>query len=1079
NGASRVSVEAARSYSLKETTPATVTAPANANIGDPAQYLADAAAFMTVASDLGPRLFTNVADDQKKYYHLQSGIELVSAVGTDLTLDTAWNLSARPGGETGILTLRAGGNLLINQNLIDAPTAMAKLYSVKSATTEAMQDSWGINLVAGAGNSSSANYLAAETGTGDLTIASGKTVYSENSQINFAAGHDVNLNGSTATAGPGFMINTLMKYNLGSYGGSVRGMAGNNLNLTANGSAIQTALGNIDIRAAGDLNLGTQSNTGAIRTTGEYDNSQKIETMPGTGIFVDAGPSSYWTYHNGGSISLDVAGSVNGNLEAANGWDGAYIDPTVSVKDKVYYPWYLAAGFGGKEKSGGSDVNVPVTVGIATMGGGDITVRTGGELLTQVGAFGSYNQGNLDIVSGGDMIGRFRVMNGTATLTSGGAFGRDESKNPTWRSVIEMADARLSVAAQGDVNLGTVLNPDNSRDRIFFGNTDKKFWNMTYSKDSSAAISSLGGNATFYGTDGFNAYNFTGSSTLLSSLLVRQRVLPVTFTLAAADDLNIRNEFYLAPSTTGNLGLYAGGNLNGAYKKTGESKVSTASIKMADVDVDSYYERQTDTGDKKTAILKADPGPNSRSIVIDHRDDPVPVIVRAGGDIDTVKLVLNKQAEITAGGDIKLLNFIGQNNSVDSVTIVSAQGNIDQGIKSENLSEIKVGGPGTLLVEAGKDINLGNSSGIESIGNSFNRAFTGEDTDSSLIITAGAKQRMLPTDADSGATSLAADYFSILRQAGDDYSNLKAAGKNEEALSRIEDARTEIRKYFDEPTGSDGSGNITMIDSLIRSRKGDIYLMARGDVNVGRSSVSDSAGSKKDTGITTTFGGRLNIYTGGDLNVNESRTMTFMGGDILIWSDQGNINAGRGSKTALSSPESARPDYDNNGVLIGLLAPAPALGSGVRASTYDPDGSGGPLQMPLPGDIYLFAPKGIIDAGEAGIAGGKVTLGATQVLNTKNISFSAGSVGVPTSSDSSVSLGALGGNSNLADSSKMIETATSGGASKENAQRKMVQPMDDFLSKYLDVKVIGFDADTIPASDQDTKDEQERKKKKK
>jgi hypothetical protein len=160
------------------------------------------------------------------------------------------------------------------------------------------------------------------------------------------------------------------------------------------------------------------------------------------------------------------------------------------------------------------------------------------------------------------------------------------------------------------------------------------------------------------------------------------------------------------------------------------------------------------------------------------------------------------------------------------------------------------------------------------------------------------------------------------------------------------------------------------------------------------------------------------------------------------------------------------------------LYPAPTAGSGVRASTYDPDGSTGPLQAPLPGDIYLFAPKGIIDAGEAGIAGGKVTLGATQVLNAKNISFSGGSVGVPASSEGSVSLGALAGNSNMTDSSKMIETASSGGVSKDAAKQKMAQTVDDFLSKFLDVKVIGFDAETAPA-DKESKDEQEKKKRKK
>jgi filamentous hemagglutinin family protein len=1062
NEASRVSVEAAKSYTGLTT------------IGSSTAYIQDAETFMNNKNAIKTRLFGDAASSS----HLLAGIELASAAGNDLTLDTSWDLShVRPGGEPGTLALRAGRNLLINQNVIDAPTPLATLYN------NTMQDSWSFNLVAGA-DANGANYRAAKTGAGDLTIASGKTVYTENALINFAAGHDVNMNGTTAAAGPGYMINTDMKYNMGGYGGTVRGVVENDLNLKTTGSAIQTALGDIDVRTGRNVNLGSLPNSGALRTTGEYDNSTlKVETMPGTGTFVNAGTSSYWTYHNGGSISLDVAGSVVGNLNATNGWDGAYIDPTVGGTDKVRYPWYLAAGFGGKENA---NAVIPVTVGIATMGGGDISVQASGSLLTQIGAFGTVNRGDLNIISGGDMIGRFRVMNGTATLTSGGGFGKDDFvNNPTWRSVIEMADAQVHVAAQGDVHLGSVLNPDNSRDRLFFGNTNPKYWNMTYARDSSASIRSLAGNATMYGTDGFNAYNFTGSSTLLSSLLDRQKVLPASFVLSAAGDLNIRNDFSLAPSTAGNLELYAGGDINGAYTipGTGEGTQTerTNSFRMTDVDVDSFYGRQADKGDQKSLKLSSEPGSSdsARSNVVNHLNDTVPVTVMAGRNIDTLKLVVNKNAEIEAKGDITRLDFIGQNNSVDSVTLVSARGSIDQGILPINLSEIKVGGPGTLMVEAGANINLGNSKGIESIGNSFNSGFAGANTDSDVIISAGAKQRMLPADPKIGATTLAVDYFTILRQAGDDYSKLKSAGKNDEALRRIEDARTTIKKYFDEPSGVDGTGSITMVDSLIRSKKGDIYLMARGDVNVGRSNVSDSAQGRQDTGITTTFGGKLNIFSGGDLNVNESRTMTFMGGDIVIWSDQGNINAGRGSKTALSSGGSAEENRDpDTKVLISLLYPAPSVGSGVRASTYDPDGSTGPMQTPAPGDIYLFAPKGIIDAGEAGIAGGKVTLGATQVLNTKNISFSAGSVGVPTSTDSSVSLGALAGNSNMTDSSKMIESASAGGLAKDNAKQKLTQATDDFMSKYLDVKVVGFDAET-PVNDKDSTDDLEKKKRKK
>ena len=85
--------------------------------------------------------------------------------------------------------------------------------------------------------------------------------------------------------------------------------------------------------------------------------------------------------------------------------------------------------------------------------------------------------------------------------------------------------------------------------------------------------------------------------------------------------------------------------------------------------------------------------------------------------------------------------------------------------------------------------------------------------------------------------------------------------------------------------------------------------------------------------------------------MNESRVMTFLGGDITIWSDTGNINAGRGSKTAI---DASPPTLTNvNGQLVLVFNPPP-VGSGIRAVTYSP-GVGVPA--PSAGNIYLFAPK--------------------------------------------------------------------------------------------------------------------------
>ncbi|MFX5688999.1 filamentous hemagglutinin family protein, partial [Acinetobacter baumannii] len=71
--------------------------------------------------------------------------------------------------------------------------------------------------------------------------------------------------------------------------------------------------------------------------------------------------------------------------------------------------------------------------------------------------------------------------------------------------------------------------------------------------------------------------------------------------------------------------------------------------------------------------------------------------------------------------------------------------------------------------------------------------------------------------------------------------------------------------------------------------------------------------------------------------------------------------------------------------------PVDAAGSGIQTATSDPDGSG-PLKSPAPGSVYLFAPNGTIDAGEAGIvSAGNITIAAQTVLNATNISAAGSS----------------------------------------------------------------------------------------
>jgi hypothetical protein len=131
------------------------------------------------------------------------------------------------------------------------------------------------------------------------------------------------------------------------------------------------------------------------------------------------------------------------------------------------------------------------------------------------------------------------------------------------------------------------------------------------------------------------------------------------------------------------------------------------------------------------------------------------------------------------------------------------------------------------------------------------------------------------------------------------------------------------------------------------------------------------------------------------------------------------------------------------GLYVAVFSP-PAVGSGIRAVTYGDN--------VLPGDIHLFAPSGIIDAGEAGIAGGKITLAALQVNNASNISFSVGSIGMPQASEGAASLGTLAGSGPAAQTSQLTADTTGLSAAKTQA----AQMVEDIIAKWLEVKVIDF-----------------------
>ena len=95
------------------------------------------------------------------------------------------------------------------------------------------------------------------------------------------------------------------------------------------------------------------------------------------------------------------------------------------------------------------------------MAGGDVFVRAGGNFEGQAGGLRGRE---FDDLCGGDLEGRFLVKDGIGTLSAMGNFGMPKQMVngflQNWAQLIEMSNAQVSITAQGNVELGAVVNPD-------------------------------------------------------------------------------------------------------------------------------------------------------------------------------------------------------------------------------------------------------------------------------------------------------------------------------------------------------------------------------------------------------------------------------------------------------------------------------------------------------------------------------------------------------------------------------------------------------------------------------------------
>jgi hypothetical protein len=207
-------------------------------------------------------------------------------------------------------------------------------------------------------------------------------------------------------------------------------------------------------------------------------------------------------------------------------------------------------------------------------------------------------------------------------------------------------------------------------------------------------------------------------------------------------------------------------------------------------------------------------------------------------------------------------------------------------------------------------------------------------------------------------------------------------------------------------------------------------------------------------GIVTEAGGSINIFTKESVSLGIGRIFTLRGGDIMIWSDQGDIAAGASAKTVATAPPTrVLIDPQSGAVETDLAGLATGGGIGVLATV-----KGVP-----PGNVDLIAPTGVIDAGDAGIrATGNLNLAATRILNANNISVGGTTTGAPPAPPPPAAPNVSG--ATAASSASAGNNASAQAATKPPSD----QPKDEAPS-VISVEVLGYGGGDAPVEEESKK----------
>lgn len=1040
---------------------------------------AGAANFMATA----PALLQALGTVKGPAPQIVPGIEIDS--NQSLTLTTDWDLSSwRFDGAAGVLTLRSAGDLTFDGSLSDGFTGTtgAGAYILTSTGP-----SWSYRLVAGADLTSSnpmavqplydfsnGSLPAATYGSGSLTVAAGTggglnpsmtMIRTGTGSIDIAAAGDVTLTNSDSVIYTAGIADSGISY-------SGRGQL--------DGLLYPTEGGDITISAGQDV-------VGAL--------TPDLVTNWLWRVGTDALPrptSTAWTV-NFADFEQGVGALGGGNVTVTAGQDITDLSVSVpTIGQQV-----------GSDTPAGSDVqilnegNILIRAGNNIAGGSlydgsGTAVVVAGNQITQSPTFAALNPaspGLYPMVLLGDATATLSARAGATLagvanptlLPQGVAQGAAQGNNYSYFSTYGPDSA---VTLQTTTGTAELVN-DTTQSGAVYTNYTSLAWD---SRDT-------------------NAWDNNGVSSL--------RIYPGTLSVVSLrGGLTIDNTLTLYPEPSGSVNLLAdeGIALGSPTSDTGfeliESNADPTLLPSAASPQGSY---QT-VSDQLASILSAYDIIQNAPVPV-HLTGPAPDstlsrIVSLTGDVAVEnpyesQLTFAAPAQIVAGGNVENMVVDFTNLDPTDVSAIVAGGDITyplsrdlQGTVNTIQTYIDVDGPGTLELIAGGSINLGTSGGVTSRGNIEDPGLAPTGASISLeagvAVPGGQTYATFINDYLASSALYTSDLISYMQPFLGETPTAAQALAAFEALPTLEQAPLIQTIFFDEllASGSAAAGSGTLHGNFTRGYdaiqalfpdsvpslnggkpspySGDIdlyfsrvYTLAGGNIdllapggliNVGLATPPTSFGVTKpasELGVVAETTGDVNAYSYGDFEVNESRVFAADGGNILIWSTQGNIDAGRGAKTAISAPP---PTITYVNGVPTVVFPAALTGSGIQTLATSPGVS--------PGNVDLFAPNGVVNANDAGIVAGNLTIAATAVLGASNIKVSGVSIGVPVEAGG---LGAsLAGVSAVASSASQAATA---GVEQSTNSSASSTPAATAALGWLDVFVEGFGEEVCKAND--------------